>query len=226
MARGQTIRDRFHGRPPVGAKELARRWNDDLTNKLLTLVWEAYDQLHTDLLSRIPWNEDYDDLERSISRELEQAIQDRMDGFLPVKVQHGPPEHESKSPPPARPPEYDIAFVWIGDARIMWPVEAKVLKTDDATQANIGDYVTTVKQRFLTCYYAPFSNGGAMVGYLKQGEPATVLDNIAIKLGVTLSDYSAFSGRHHKISDHSRKIPLGKDYPKDFRCHHLILPLE
>lgn len=225
MARGQTIRDRFHGQAPTGAEKLGELWNEELTIKLLTLVWKAYDQLHRDMASRIPWDEDYDDLERTITSELELAIQDQMDGFLPVRVQHAPLEHRSKSPPPAKPPEYDIAFVWREDARIMWPLEAKVLKTDRVTETNLGDYVTTLNERYLTCYYAPFSNGGAMLAYLKQGNPLVLFDNIGSKLGTELAEYAPFSERYHKISNHIRTVPQGEDYPKDFCCHHLIFPL-
>jgi len=225
MASGSTIRDRFHMSPPPGAVDLAQIWSIDLTNKLLNLTWQAYDNLHGYFLQTLPWDEDYDDLERSITRELEQAIQDVMDGFLPVRVQHGPPEHASKAPPPAQPPEYDIAFVWRADSRIMWPLEAKVIKSDRNTLTNLKDYIVTVRGRYLTCKYAPFSNSGAMIVYLKQGDPLQVLANIAMRLNVQLGHYPDFVTRPHRVSDHTRRVPPGEDYPRDFRCHHLIFVL-
>lgn len=225
MANGTTIRDQFHAGPPPGVDELARIWNKDLVDRLLEITWQAYDQLHQDFLSKIPWDKSYDDLERSITRELEQAIHDQMDDFLPVRVQHGPPEHASKSPPPAQPPEYDIAFVWRGDSRIMWPLEAKVIKNDRDTLDNLKDYVQTVQERYLTCKYAPFSDAGAMIAYLKQGNPLNVLAYIAVRLGVMMSSYEILSGRPHQVSDHVRQAPRDKSYPSTFRCHHLVFLL-
>lgn len=222
MRRGQTHQEVRYGKPP-GSEELLSLWNDSLTDKLLQIVWNAYD-LKFKEWSKQDWSDKhYDDLERSLSEELEIAIQRCMDGYLPVDVQYSPAERESRADPPAKPPEYDIAFKWRDDPRIMWPLEAKVLKSDTVT--DLKDYVETIQQRFLTGYYAPFSNGGAMLAYLKSGFPESVCRNIETKLSCTLSPHTKFSVRCHKTSDHSRKIPSDKNYPIEFRCHHLIMPL-
>jgi len=221
--RRPTILDAFYGQLPVAA--FIRKWDDDLTNNLLEIVWKAYDNLHINLLSRIDWTRDYDDVERSITELLERAIQTIMDPYLPFHVQNGPYERESRSAAPAQPPQYDIAFVWNSDPRIMWPLEAKVLRTDDSTVRNLGDYVETIEQRYLTCTYAPFSDGGAMLGYLKQGDCDLLLANIQSKLGCTLKPYPAFTDRSHKVSDHQRVVPQGRHYIENFRCHHMIMPM-
>lgn len=222
MARGETILDRRHSKP-LGVDSLVKLWNDDLTAKLLSIVWTANDRLHDDFLRHIPWDEDYDDLERSISQELERIMHSVMDSFLPCSVQHEPFERESRAKPPARPPQYDIAFVWKADPRIMWPLEVKVLKTD--ADSYLDDYIGTINQRYLLCRYAPFSNGGAMLGYLKAGQVNNVSRNIEVRLGQTLVQHSSFPTREHKMSEHHRIVPKGKEYPHDFRCHHLILLL-
>ena len=226
MAKGQTIRESAHGYPP-GVDSLIRSWNEDLVGNLLRLVWDAYDNVSSGFLSSLDWSEDYDDLERSISMELERAIRRGMGDYLPVDVQHGPFEHETRSAAKrnAQPPQYDIAFVWISDPRLMWPLEAKVIHSDSDTQSNLGDYIETVNTRYLTCYYAPFSNGGAMLGYLKSGSPDAVAGHIAKRLSCSLKPHAGFASRCHKTSDHTRQIPTGKDYPSQFRCHHLIMPL-
>lgn len=226
MAKGQTIRERISERPPA-ADSLIAMWNEDLVSNILRLVWEAYDQISRELLSKLNWSEDYDDLERSISMELERTIRRNMSGFMPVDVQHGPFEHESRSPVKrnAQPPQYDIAFFWINDPRLMWPLEAKVLKSDSNTEENLKDYIDTVNTRYLTCYYAPFSNGGAMVAYLKGGDVKTVIGHIAGRLGCCLTPHAEFPDRFHATSDHVRTVPTGKDYPAGFHCHHLMMSL-
>ncbi|TFH51772.1 MAG: hypothetical protein E4G89_01940 [Methanothrix sp.] len=60
-----------------------------------------------------------------------------MDGAEPFFVQHNSYEHESRKAPPAQAPEYDIAFVLYQNERIKWPLEAKVLRT----QQGISEYV-------------------------------------------------------------------------------------
>jgi hypothetical protein len=226
LGRGQTIWDKYYGIPPDCDKMMAA-WHEGLTDRMLALVWDAYDQLHSEFFPKVDWSEDYDDLERSICLELERAIQTRMNGFMPVCVQHGPYEHESRSRQKsnAQPPQYDIAFVSRSDPRVMWPLEAKVLKSDDDSAVNLGDYAETIIKRFLTCYYAPFSDAGAMLGYLKSGDTETIVKHIADRLGLPLTPLPEFPGRCHCVSDHSRTVPVGKGYPERFRCHHLIMPL-
>ncbi len=225
MFKRQTILEARLG-PPPGSDALVAFWNLTLVNNLLGLVWQAYDDTYSTAWSKDVWTQDYDDEERLLSEELERAIRRASDGYLSVTIQHGPCEREARKLAPAAPPQYDMAFVWTGDTRIMWPLEAKVLDSDHDTNKNLGDYVKTVQQRYLTCYYAPFSNSGAMLGYLKSGSPETVVQHIAKRVGVHLADYNAFPAQCHKTSDHHRPVPAGKDYPAEFRLHHLIMPLQ
>lgn len=217
--RRKTILDRRHGKPP-SVKDLANIWRDDVIQKLLGYVWEAYDYVYANYLSQIPVDEDYDDLERSITELLEHNIQDNIDRYLSYRVQHESFERETRDVSPAQPPQYDIAFVWNRDPQIKWPLEAKIAKTD----GNIAPYIKDIKEQFLTCRYAPFSNGGAMLCYLKRGSATKLLSNIEKRLGCTLSQYAGFPERPHKTSEHTRTVPTGKDYPVHFRCHHLIMP--
>ena len=101
----------------------------------------------------------------------------------------------------------------------MWPLEAKVLKTP----RSLADYVRDVRDEFLSCRYAPFSSGGAMLGYLLSGAEGDALVAIEARLGRTLAAVPAFLDRPHRVSEHSRLVPAGKDYPVDFRCYHLML---
>ena len=189
---------------------------------LLGFVWKAYDGFCAECLSQVDCSEDDGDLERDITQLLESKIREVMTGFEPFDVQHGPYEHESWLGPPAQPPQYDIAFKLRCNLRVMWPLEAKVLRTD----GTVAKYIHEIQDNFLTCRYSPFSSEAAMVGYLLSGNSETVFGNIAEKGGWNLSPHVHFSDRDHRTSEHERKIPEGKSYPIQFRCHHLVLRLQ
>jgi hypothetical protein len=142
-----------------------------------------------------------------------------MSGDEPFYVQHGPYERETMKPPPAQPPQYDIAFVLNAAEWIMWPLEAKVLKNPKAVSA----YVDDIRQQFLTCRYAPFCGEGAMLGYLLSGTTADTFTNIGGTVPCKLEQHSKFPNRPHKTSRHRRAVPAAKSYPADFLCHHLLL---
>lgn len=160
------------------------------------------------------------DLERSITQLLEPRIRDAMSGDEPYYIQHGPYERETMRKPPAQPPQYDLAFVLRSDDRVMWPIEAKVMETPNT----VSRYVKDVRDEFLTCRYGPFSNSGAMLGYLLANDSAEALNAIGIALGCTLEPLADHLDKPARLSRHDRKIPVGKSYPARFECYHLILP--
>jgi hypothetical protein len=193
---------------------LAKRWYPDLSKTLLSFIWQGYDLL----TSELPAGLDVRDLERSITQSLEPRIRKVMSGYEPFYIQHGPYERETMQPPPAQPPQYDLAFVFRANERFMWPIEAKVLKTD----SGVAQYVSDVRNQFLKCRYGPFSSEGAMLGYLLSGKVRKVFNSIAKKIPCSLFVNLNFPSRPCKLSDHRRAVPAGKQYPVDFRCHHLI----
>ena len=193
---------------------LARSWVRDPAQQFLALIWVAYE----DMVASKPVI-DGRDLERSITQLLEPRVKDAMTGDEPFYVQHGPFERETMRAPPAQPPEYDLAFVLRADERIMWPLEAKVLEKP----SSIAAYVRDVTDEYLTCRYAPFSDSGAMLGYLLTGKPEDALKAIAGKLGVALEAVTDLPKANNSWSKHARIVPEGKPYPPEFRCYHLIL---
>jgi len=195
-----------------------RSWKSAGSVILLRLVWSGYDSFYKEALVQVDCSRDDKDLERDITQILEPKIRETMSGFEPFYVQHGPYEHETRQPAPAQPPQYDIAFILRAYPRAMWPLEAKVLRTD----RNIGKYVDEIKNNFLTCRYAPFSNEAAMLGYLLSGDCNKAFDNINSKTEWNLKNHLNFPGRAHKISHHKRNLPKGKKYPVRFLCHHLL----
>jgi hypothetical protein len=200
--------------PDPAFAALIADWTRDQADLLLGFVWTAYDSMRANMPAV-----DSRDLERSISQLLEPRIRNAMTGDEPFYIQHGPFERETMAAPPAQPPAYDLAFVLRAEERIMWPAEAKVLETP----GRLADYKRDVQDEFLTCRYAPFSAGGAMLGYLLTGAAADALTGIEKALEVALEEVPAHSTRPHRVSKHLRAVPAGKDYPPHFRCYHLIL---
>jgi len=182
-------------------------------------VWAAWDTLRAEVLERIDPAAATDDVERDLSELLHEQIQRKMDPFAPVQVHHAVCERESRQAPPAQPPTYDIAFALRENRRVMWPLEAKVLRT----AGDVGDYVKTFRQRFLTHVYAPFSSHASMLGYLFSGAPEDAFARVSAGIPCTLHHHPSFRRRQHKLSRHRRSVPTGKPYPKTFVCHHLML---
>ena len=198
---------------------LLSEWNASSSAVLLKLVWEGYDIFCSEVLSKIDCSEEDEDLERDITQLFEPRIRQAMSGFEPFYVQHGSYERETRKKSPAQPPEYDIAFVMKANPRIIWPLEAKILRTDSA----LAEYIKEVKDNFLTCRYAPFTAEAGMLGYLLSGSPQKVFDKIAHGLRCKLYDHPEFKKQKHKFSKHQRKVPANKNYPRNFCCHHMIL---
>jgi hypothetical protein len=198
-----------------------RSWKAAGSAVLLSLIWKGYDSFRKASLAEINCSHEDESLERDITRLLEPKIREAMSGYEPFYVQHGPYEFETRQPAPAQPPEYDIAFVLRANPRVMWPLEAKVLRTDSDTT----NYIDEVKNNFLTCRYSPFSNEAAMLGYLLSGDLNKVFENIASKTGWNLENHPDFIDRAHKVSCHKRNPPKNKAYPPEFSCHHLLFEL-
>lgn len=204
-----------------GFKDLVRNWGASASLNLLSYVWTGCDALRGKRLVKItgPVQDRLAHIEQGITQTLVPEIRKAMPLASPFQVEHGVFEFETSHSPQAQPPEYDIAFVMYSNRGLMWPIEAKVLDTD----GTLAEYMKEIKNNFLTCRYGPFTNEGAMLAYLLKGKPSKVFKNIENRLHCVLADHSGFPNRDHKTSDHHRTVPKGKDYPIDFRCHHLVL---
>lgn len=189
------------------------------STQLLSYVWQGCDVLQDKrLLPAGGVGTDVDSIERGITQLLVPEIRAAMPLASPFDVEHGIFEFETLIAPKAQPPAYDAAFVLRANRRFIWPIEAKVLETD----GTVTRYVNEITDNFLTCRYAPFSAEAAMLGYLLTGTPPKAFRNIENSLSCSLQQNSDFAMRQHRISDHQRTVPKGKNYPVNFRCHHLI----
>lgn len=220
MARRGTI---FQKRYPNTSDfvELAKAWNPDAISILIRLVWEGYDRLVNEFLSPINFDNKEEQLERSITQALVVKIHQVKTGDEPFVVLQEVYEFETSKSAQAQPPQYDIAFIFIANDRIIWPLETKILKSD----VDVTEYVKEINNNFITCRYAPFSSQGGMLGYLFSGDPNKAFINIETKAPCKLNDHPDFPTRDHKTSDHQRVVPSGKSYPVNFSCHHLLFKI-
>ena len=146
--------------------ELAKAWRSDGITVLLNLVWQACDVYQCSVLSRVNLSQAHDQLERDITQSLSIEIDRLKSGDEPFTIRTEWFEMERRKPSPARPKQYDLAFIWSKppNVRIVWPIEAKILSSD----GSISEYVKEITSNYLTCRYAPFSSEGGMLGYLLQ----------------------------------------------------------
>ena len=149
---------------------------------------------------------------------LAPEIRDAMTGAEPYYLEHGPYEDETRLTANAQPPAYDVGFIFRANPRAIWPIEAKVLKTD----GGVAEYVKDIRESYLSFRYAPFSSEAAMIGYLMSGLPTRTLEKIAESLECRLERHSTFPERDHGLTYHTREVPADKEYPNEFLCHHLI----
>lgn len=217
--RGTTVAEVLYPSPPEELVALAEAWLPDASQIILDAIWAGYDRLVANDGIGHALSLATDDLERGITQLLELAIRAGLNGDEPFDIQHGVPEGESRKPPPARPPEYDIAFIHFGNVRLIWPLEAKVMTPDRP----LRQYTDAVTDRYLTCEYAPFCGEGGMVGYALSNCVDQLFRDLAEALGIEFEIPERWHLRHHRTSMHVRAVPAGKPYPASFRLHHLMM---
>jgi hypothetical protein len=221
MRRRKTISEQIW--PKDTSFNSLKAWPSDAGCVILRRVWAAYDDLDATILSRVDWFRVEDEIERSLTAYHSLKIQERQTGDEPFILHPEMPEFETRQPAPARSKAYDFGFVMRGgDYSMVWPIEAKVLKSDK----KLAPYLRDLDNKFLQCKAAPFSHEGALIAYLLAGSPNVVFDGIAVHIGQLLFPSTAFSGRNHRTSNHQRDVPKDKPYPKDFLCHHLVMELK
>jgi len=219
MRRRQTIAQQLW--PKDASFNSLKAWPSDAGIVILRRVWAAYDDLRPEL-RRVDWSAAEDEIERSLTAYHSIKIQERQTGDEPFILHPEMPEFETRRPAPARSTAYDFGFVMRGgDYSLVWPVEAKVLKTE----RKLTGYLRDLDDKFLKCRAAPFSHEGDLIGYLLSGSPAVVFDGIAAHFGQLLFPHPSFEVRNHRTSSHRREVPTDKPYPRDFVCHHLVMEL-
>jgi hypothetical protein len=181
----------------------AREWADAVAIQVLDWTWRAFDSLRTNVLKRIDLNQPLDQLERDITsnhfREIQLLWAQETEGYSALSPHHEWPEMATRSPAPAKPPAYDIAFVWNDNCRIAWPLEAKVLSTSATLAAYLSDTA-----KFTGGTAAPFVGEGAQIAYLLSGTATEFFANLSKGLELELRSRPEFANRSHRSSDHTR----------------------
>ena len=216
---GRTLLDLVWPNESQDYLALAQSWGDDALVIMMSASWKGYRDLVRDWLGKVDRTQADEELERVISQLLEPCIRQHLSGDEPYFVQHGCYEFATRKPAPAQPPQYDVAFVLMENRKVMWPMEAKVLRTD----GSVSRYVRDVRNEFLTGRYAPFVNGGAMLGYLFSGSSVIALRNIERALKCALETFGEFDSNVHRVSLHNRQLKNIQFVSGSFRCHHLIM---
>lgn len=215
----KTLHHHYHGgdKQPAYFQSLSDIFARNLLKKMSGLVWGSYYRCKPKLINVFNAHHDLMQIERSITQILSDDIFINFPTEAPFSFQQNRDEFASLKIPKAQPPQYDMAFYLISDARVSWPLEAKVL--DSPTK--LTEYIKDINDSFLTGKYAPYSDCAAMIGYLRQPDASTCKKAIETDLKVTLNYYDKL----HWTSDHKRPLPIDATIIQDFQCHHFIFEL-
>jgi hypothetical protein len=194
----------------------AQEWANGITSQVLDWTWRAFDIIRAGTLGKIDLTQPLEQLERDLARhhfrEINILWAQETSGECAFTPHHEYPELETRSPAPAKPPAYDIAFVSNANPRSAWPIEAKVVQTSGA----LADYLGDVK-KFTDGIAAPLSGIGAQIAYLLAGTSDAFFNNLRTRLSLSLQTSSEFSARAHRVSSHRRK-----NHP-DLQLHHMAM---
>lgn len=198
------------------SRRQAEDWAAGASNQVLDWTWRAFDALHANVLSRVDMTQPLDQLERDLARhhfsEIQTLWAKDTGGECAFHPHHEYPELETRSAAPAKPPAYDIAFVWNTNPRIAWPIEAKVVPTPGILAEYLGDV-----KKFTDGIAAPLVGEGAQIAYLLSGGASDFFSNLSVKLALQLQDVPEFSTRPHRVGQHARTTA------PDLWLHHMVM---
>ena len=220
MRRRPTIYERLW--PKVSAFDVLKAWPQDFSTRVLARVWAGYDRLAADVLSRIDDWSDLEQVERGLTDLHFDKIVELQTGDEPFLPTREVPNFDARRSAKAMPPANDFGFkLRGGDSSRVWPLEAKVL----LKSSDVGGYLCDLNDKYLACRSSPFSSEAGLIGYLVDGDVESTFKSISSRIGQRLVNNTAFADRPHRMSDHQRTVPAGKQYSVAFRCHHLLMPL-
>jgi hypothetical protein len=200
---------------PEDFVKLAKRWHPDAIDILLGYVWQGFDKLETEAFDV---SKTEDNIEDDITYAVYCRIHDTMPPSSPYQVVYQPPERERKKPK-GQAPSSDLGFrLRGGNIRSHFTIEAKVIPTERA----VSKYINEIKSNLLIGRYSTFSSEAAMLGYVLSGSLSVTFEAISKSLQSPLYPYPAFKQRHHRYSDHKRRVN-NTGILTAFRCHHLLI---
>ena len=198
------------------SRRQAEDWAAGVSIQVLDWTWRAFDALRKGNFASVDLTQPLEQLERDLARhhfrEINMLWAMETSGECAFTPHHEYPELETRSPAPAKPPAYDLAFVWNANPRIAWPIEAKVVPTS----GTLADYLGDTK-KFTDGIAAPFVGEGAQIAYLLAEKTDDFFHNLAARLTTQLQSVLQFSTRAHRASLHARI-----NYP-DLLLHHMAM---
>ncbi len=194
----------------------AQEWANGVASQVLDWTWRAFDMVRAGALGGVALIQPPEQLERDLARhhfrEINILWAKETGGECAFTPHHEYPELETRSPAPAKPPAYDIAFVWNANPRIALPIEAKVVPTPGTLAGYLGDV-----KKFTDGIAAPLSGIGAQIAYLLTGTTDDFFNNLRNRLSLPLQTLTEFSARAHRVSSHPRKSC------PDLELHHMAM---
>lgn len=107
------------------SRQQAQEWANGITSQVLDWTWRAFDMLRAGALGSVDLTQPLEQLERDLARhhfrEINMLWAQETSGECAFTPHHEYPEHETRSTARAKPPAYDIAFVWNANPRIACP---------------------------------------------------------------------------------------------------------
>ena len=185
------------------SRQQAEEWAAGVRIQVLDWTWRGFDAMKVNLLSRVDLSQPLEQLERDLTshhfRQIQRLWKLETDGYAAFAPQPEWPEMATRSSAPAKPPAYDIAFVWNDNPRVAWPIEAKVVPTSGTLAPYLGD-----TKKFTDGIAAPFVGEGAQLAYLLAGTTDEFFKNLNNQLAIPLRCLQQFSARPHHVSSHAR----------------------
>jgi len=198
------------------SRQQAQEWANGITSQVLDWTWRAFEVVRAGALGSVDLTQPLEQVERDLARhhfrEINILWARETGGECAFTPHHEYPELETRAPAPAKPPAYDIAFVWNANPRIAWPIEAKVVPT----AGTLADYLGDVK-KFTDGIAAPLSGIGAQIAYLLTGTTDDFFNNLGARLSLPLQRLTEFSTRAHRVTTHTRGKVL------DLELHHMAM---
>jgi hypothetical protein len=197
----------------------ARSWATGIATQVLDLTWRAFDKLQAEDLRHVDLRKPLDQLERDLTAShfmhINQLWKQEDEGYSSICPHHEFPEQETRPGGKGKPPAYDLAFVYMANRRVAWPIEAKVLPTP----GSLAQYLEDV-DKFVSGIAAPFTGEGGVIAYLLTGREADLFAQIKARLGQDLLApiADALTRRAHRTTHHVRAMA------PNLQLHHMAMP--
>lgn len=202
---------------PDGLHDLAEQIGEHGVSGILKIVCDAYHRLCENHSIKMDMAEDEitEELINEVDLVWSKSSITETIRPIPQKIDR------TRAKPRGRPPTIDFCFRANWDSLAFFGFECKLLAEDDNGLYN--EYVKNGLYRYLRGTYCARGSAGSLVGYVKQGNLSTIIQDVKaridteriLKVMVLASSIGKF--KEHYVSVHSREVAL-----PPFCVHHLF----